>query len=64
MSGCKAFKQNGDCAKKIVLHGVKGKSDEYIKVKNVLKKHNTAFVVMETETYAEALLRNVKSMSV
>ena len=31
---------------------------------NVLKKHDTAFVVMESETYAEALLRNVQSMPV
>ncbi len=28
------------------------------KVRNVLKKHNTAFVVLESETYAEAVLRN------
>ena len=72
MSGCKAaLKHNVDCAKKVVLHGVKGKTEDDIKamlgttkVKNVLKKHNTAFVVMESETYAEALLRNVQAMPV
>ena len=48
------FNRNTDCAKK-VLHGVKIKSESDIKVilgttkvKNVLKKNNTAFV-MESE---------------
>ncbi len=66
MSGCRAaLKHSTDCAKKVVLHGVKGRSEDDIKamlgaskVRNVLKKHNTAFVVLESETYAEAVLRN------
>ncbi len=59
------LQHNTDCAKKVVLHGVKGWSEDDIKamlgaskVRNVLKKHNTAFVVLESETYAEAVLRN------
>ncbi len=66
MSGCRAaLKHSTDCAKKFVLHGIKGRSEDDIKamlgaskVRNVLKKHNTAFVVLESETYAEAVLRN------
>ncbi len=52
-------------SKKVVFHGVKGRSEDDIKamlgaskVRNVLKKHNSAFVVLESETYAEAVLRN------
>ncbi len=60
MSDCRA-----DCGKKVVLHGVKGRSEDDIKAmlrvskaRNVLKKHNTSFVVLESVRNVEAVLPN------
>ena len=70
-SSTAALKRSIDCNKKVVLHGVKGKSVEDIKkllggekVLNVLKKHNTAFVVMDKESYVQAAISGQKKIEV
>ena len=58
-----APKRSVDCTRKVVVHGMKNMSVDDIKkllgpekVASVLKKRDTAFVVMGDETYAQAVL--------